>query len=127
MADKYRFSVMRDDDKKIIISRIAGPMPSAEIMEHFLNAYRELETPWLYKRLVDYRKFEGMIDYADIEYFSRQWAALIGNNTHNSRVAIVTHDALELARTSTVDHLFPHDIVRAFETMDQALDWFDEP
>ena len=127
MSDKYRFSVTCNAEKRIVIIRVTGPMPSAMVIDKFLETYRSLQAPWSYRRLIDYRRFEGLINYEDIERFSRSWADLICGNTTGSRVAVVTLDPLELARPSTVNHLFPNDVIRAFDSVDQALDWFDEP
>jgi hypothetical protein len=125
MSLPYRLSVTIDETKKLLIGRVLGPMPSRILTEEFLSAYAALEKPWYYNRLIDYRRFTGTVDYADAEYFARQWAEWVKDDAHRSKVAFVTLDPLELARTSTIAHLFPHDIMKGFTSPDEALEWLE--
>lgn len=123
MSSKYRLSLWLDDATNIIVGRVVGPMPSRELCRGFLAAYEKIDRPWRYNRLIDYRKFTGSIDYSEIETFAHIWAGWLKDDPVHTKVAFVTHDAMELVRTQTFRHLFPYDQVQSFDTADQALDW----
>ena len=123
--DRYRLNIQVDEERKTLIARVIGPMPSPVVTAEFMAAYRRIGQPWLYNRIIDYRKFTGTIDHVDTEDFMRQWRGLVGDTVHNSKVAFVTDDPLELARATTYDHMTA-DRVRSFTTIDQALEWFQE-
>ncbi len=123
MGQRYRLNMQVDEERKTLIARVVGPMPSRVVTEEFMAAYRRVGQPWLYNRIIDYRKFTGTIDHEDTQDFMRQWNDLVDGAPYSSKVAFVTDDALELARATTYDHMTP-DHVRSFTTIDQALEWF---
>lgn len=125
MRKPYRLNVQVDEERKTVIARVIGPMPSPVVTTEFMTAYRAIDQVWLYHRIIDYRKFTGTIDYEDVQDFMQQWHDMAGGATYSSKVAFVTDNALELARATTYDHMTP-DRVRSFNTIDQALDWFAE-
>lgn len=125
MTERYRLNIQVDEERKTIVARVIGPMPSRVVTTEFMTAYRKIDQVWHYNRIIDYRKFTGTIDHEDTQEFMRQWHDMVGGATHNSKVAFVTNDALELARATTYDHMTA-DHVRSFNTIDQALDWFQE-
>lgn len=122
MSDKYRLSIQVDEARKTIIARAVGPMPSRELTEAFLAAYRRIDKSWQYNRVIVYRKFTGSIDFTDAEDFARQWIEMIGDEPYGAKVAFVSDDALEHARSGSYDGL-THDRIKTFKTIDEVLDW----
>ena len=124
--NKYRFGVDTIKGTNIVVVRLIGAMPSTLFVDRLFDFYRKIGKPWLYKRLFDFRKFDGFIDYSDIEHLARKWAYLTRNESYSSKVAFVSHTVLDRVRVSTIAPLFPSDILRAFPAIDLALDWLNE-
>ncbi len=118
----YQFKYTVDEARQLIIFRVAGDIPSARLNEEYIDAYRNIPEHWRYDRLVDYRRYTGFLEFTDLEDFAEKIDDLSHDHSRMYKVAIVTSDALEQARISTFRHLFPEDL-RAFASMDDALDW----
>ncbi|MBW8881584.1 MAG: hypothetical protein JF615_09225 [Asticcacaulis sp.] len=125
MSAKYRLSLQVDQDRMTVIARVVGPMPSRILTEQFLDAYSRIPDIWRYNRVIDYRKFTGSIDFADVEDFIRRWEAMVGHHQPCAKVAFVTDDPLEHARSNIYDSLMPDQIL-TFATVDEALDWVSD-
>lgn len=123
MSQKYRLSVILDEIHSILIVRVFGPFPSAELCDRFLEAYAEIGEPWRYDRLIDLRRYTGHTEDVDRERFARTWAEWTRDVTEGRRVAFVTHDPEEEVYIQADYRSFPLDTMRNFYTADEALDW----
>jgi len=123
MPQSYRLSVYIDTQTPILIARVFGAMPSDVLCDEFIRAYEKIGEPWAYDRLIDMRKFSGETSRADIERFARVWSDWTKGMSEGRKVAFVTHDPEETARSLAQDNLYPKDILRTFSTADEALDW----
>ena len=118
----YQFKYHVDETRRLIVFRVAGSIPSAVLIDSFIAAYRSIADPWRYDRLIDYRRYTGLTDFADIETFAERNGEINGGQPPQYKVAVVSSDAFEQARPATTRHLFAEDI-RTFSSMDDALDW----
>jgi hypothetical protein len=108
-----------------VIVRIIGNMNSTNLVDQIFSAARKLDRPWAWRRLIDLRAFDGFIEFDDIEHLARRWAFLTQGVTDKGRTAIVSKSALDLARVSTMAHLFPGEIFRGFDSFDEAVEWLE--
>jgi hypothetical protein len=121
----YRFTYSVDEARRLIVFRVAGAVPSTLLNDKFVCAYRAIPNHWEYNRLIDYRRYTGLMDFADVEDFARKIAYLNRDRPRHYKVAVVTTDPFEQARPATFRHLFPED-VKTFASMDDALDWLNQ-
>ncbi|WP_298333986.1 hypothetical protein [Asticcacaulis sp.] len=123
MSQKYRLSVYLDEIHSILIARVFGPIPSAELCDRFIEAYAEIGEPWRYDRLIDFRRYTGHLEDEDRQRFAQTWAEWTRDFHEGRRVAFVTHDAVEEVYIQQDYASFPKDTMRNFYTADEALDW----
>jgi hypothetical protein len=119
----YRTNFFVDKDRNILIFRVIGAMPSAEVVEALFAGYATVEAPWTYNRLMDFRRFEGLVDFADVERISTRWAEMIRECDYQSKVAVVSHDALDKVRVPTASPLFPRETLCHFSDYHEAMAW----
>ena len=127
MRNAYRLNVIADHDRKIIIFRVIGPMPSVEFAERLFETYEAMEAPWTYSRIMDFRRFEGLVDFAVVEDIARRWAALCAGRMIHSRVAVISLDALDRARVPAASPMFPNETICHFSDYHEAMAWITSP
>ena len=123
MSNDYRFNVFTEHARRILIVRVIGPMPSAHFSDRLFSAYDTIDEPWTWNRLIDFRRFEGVIDFEDVEAIAQKWSAMIEGKTFGSRVAFVSLDPLDKVRVPTTSPLFPKDTVVHFTDYHEAMGW----
>jgi len=121
----YRFRYHIDEARRLIVFRVTGDVPSAVLNDKFIAAYRKIPDSARYDRLIDYRRYTGYIEFPDMEDFARKLAYINRDRPVTYRVAVVTNDAFEHARLATFQGMFAEEM-RAFSSMDDALDWLGE-
>ncbi|MGZ3298961.1 MAG: hypothetical protein ACXU8O_08100, partial [Asticcacaulis sp.] len=67
MQTDYRLNFFVDDVRRIMIFRVIGAMPGSEFTERLFAGYATVEKPWTYHRIMDFRRFEGLIEFAEVE------------------------------------------------------------
>lgn len=119
----YRLNVFVDEERKVLIFRVIGAMPSAEFTERLYAAYDTLDRPWRWARIMDFRRFEGLIAFADVEEMARRWQVITAGDNYHSKVAVVSADPLDKARVPTASPLFPNETVCHFSDYHEAMAW----
>jgi hypothetical protein len=119
----YRLNVFVDEDRRVLIFRLIGAMPSAEFVERLHTAYATIERPWAWSRVMDFRRFEGLIEFSDVEEMARRWQEMTAGEVYHARVAVVSTDPLDKARVPTASPLFPNETVCYFSDYHDAMAW----
>ncbi|ESQ90366.1 hypothetical protein ABAC460_09430 [Asticcacaulis sp. AC460] len=119
----YRLNVFVDEDRKVLIFRVIGAMPSAEFVQRLHAAYATIDRPWTWSRVMDFRRFEGVIDLTDVEEMAQRWKAMTADQNYHARVAVVSTDPLDKARVPTASPLFPNETVCHFSDYHDAMAW----
>ena len=127
MRDPYRLNVIADHDRKLLIFRLIGPMPSAEFVERLFEAYCGFDKPWTYARIMDMRRFEGLIEFKDVEAMAQRWAELKGGAFYPAKVAVISFDALDKARVPQASTMFPDETICHFSDYYEAMQWVTAP
>ncbi len=122
MTDAF-FRLNVDEPQKLITMRFKGAQTSAYYTDRIITAYTQIDRPWLYRRLMDYRYCDTSITYPDLERMAAYWADITRGQDCLHYVAILTTDALTRVRPATYSPLFPNQEIRAFSDLHQALDW----
>lgn len=123
MPDAYRFNFFREPDKRLMIARPVGPMPGSVFVEKLFEAYKTVEAPWLYGRLNDFRRYEGVLSNADIATMAANWAELTSGQNHDWYVAVVSYDHHVQQRMPTVSAYFAHETICLFTGYHEAIGW----
>ena len=115
-----------DAASRLVTLRLSGRDPSAYYADQIIAVYRAVPQLWRYNRLVDHRKFTGLVARDDLERIAAAWSEATAGYDTQSRVAFVTRDELTRARVAAHNDLFPGQDRRAFTNMSDALDWVME-
>ncbi len=127
MRDDYRLNFFTDHDRKIMIFRVIGPMPGEEFVERLFESYATVEAPWSFHRVMDFRRFEGLVDYAFIEEIARRWSALCAGRGVRTKVALLSADPLDKARITAAAPMFPNETILYFTDYQEAMAWIAAP
>ena len=126
MARGFRISARVDESQHLIVFNISGDIDSQALVDKWIETYAGLEKPWLYDRLLDYRRADGLVDVNELERFAVWWEARTRGVKYSLKAAIIVNNPLDARRVHTVDGLFPHDIRESFGSLDDALTWLQE-
>lgn len=126
MRRSFHVSAQIQDNDNLIIFRMTGEIDSHILVDKWISVYSEIAEPWRYKRLFDYRRATGIVDYDQIARFAAWWDQRTHDVDYHGKVAIIVNNSLDLARVNTVAAHFPHDIRRSFMTFDEGLNWLNE-
>lgn len=123
MRDRYRLNFIVDEAARLVIIRPIGDMPAMEFVEQVFAHYRALHEPWNWRRVNDFRRFEGFLDQAALTEIARLWAELTQGIVYRARVAVVTHDPLDHIRLPGISPQFPNEIICLFTDYHEAVGW----
>jgi len=118
-----RFQHFIDQDHKVLVVRVIGDMPHSEMADNLFDVYAKLGDPWNWSRIIDFRRFEGVVTIADIEDVAQRWAELTRGQEYRSKYAVVSLDPLEKLRVPAASALFPNETVCHFSDYHEALAW----
>ncbi len=117
------FDFKIDEVRRLLIVRPIGREPSAWYTERMLAAYETVEAPWQYNRLIDHRRFRGMIDFSDLQRIAAWWDTTMTGRGETPRVAMLTRQPLTQARIGGANGVFSPAHFRYFTSHDDALAW----
>ncbi|WP_443748171.1 hypothetical protein [Asticcacaulis solisilvae] len=123
MSMPYRMNVFVDDDRKVMVLRVIGPMPGFEYAERLFEAYDTVPDAWNYARLMDFRRFEGELGFKEIDAIADRWKAMTDGIDYHGKVAVVSTDPLDAVRVPAVSPQFPKETVCHFSDFHEAMDW----
>lgn len=124
MPEGFRVRTEVDETLKLISFSVRGTIVSAALTDQLIAAHSIVEKVWTYNRLFDYRHAIGHYEYEDVKRLKAWWVDQKPPTAPHRKTAILSPDALTRARINTFDPALLHkDENRAFETMDEALDW----
>ena len=115
-----------DVGKRLITLRLIGREPSAHYAEQIVAMYRAVPEVWRYNRLVDHRKFHGLIVLDDLRQMSAAWQAVAAGQDAHPRIAFLTRNPLTHARTAAHGDVFPGQTRRPFTSVAEAMTWLLE-
>lgn len=125
MADAT-FDYTVDVDTRLITLRLFGREPSAHYADKIIELYRTVPELWLYNRLVDHRKFRGLIVLDDLKRMSAAWEEVTAGHVAEPRVAFLTRSSLTQARVKAHGTVFPGQTRRSFTSVPEAMAWVME-
>lgn len=123
MSMPYRMNVFVDDDRKVMVLRVIGPMPGSEYAERLFEAYAGVPDAWNYARLLDFRRFEGELGYLETDTIVERWNAITDAIDYHGKVAVVSTDPLDAVRVPAVSPRFPKETICHFSDFHEAMDW----
>ena len=125
MADTT-FDYVVDVDTRLITLRLFGREPSAHYADKIIELYRTVPDLWRYNRLVDHRKFRGLIVLDDLKRMSAAWDEVTAGHDARPRIAFLTRSALTHARVKAHGEVFPGQTRRSFTSVPEAMAWVME-
>ncbi|MDI7774811.1 hypothetical protein [Asticcacaulis sp. EMRT-3] len=126
MASGFHVSARIDEDERLIVFRMSGLIDSRILIDRWIDTYSGLAEPWLYNRLLDYRRSEGIVEFDEIIRFAHWWDERTAGVDYTSKVAVIVNNSLDLVRVNVVSRQFPRDIRKSFMTLDEGLSWLGE-
>ncbi|MCR6661000.1 MAG: hypothetical protein NVV72_17305 [Asticcacaulis sp.] len=126
MSRGFRISARVDEDQHLIVFNISGDIDSQALIDKWIETYASLAEPWLYDRLLDYRRSDGLVAVNELERFAVWWEDRTRGINYSLKAAIIVNNPLDARRVHTVNGLFPHDIRESFDSLDDALTWLQE-
>lgn len=117
------FRATIDETNKIVTFRVIGDLPSRELADRIIGTLRQLASPWTYSRILDARRYTGVIEPADADRIMNCWQGMDLDPSIRSKAAVVRRDSLTAAKTTVYRPIFPNTDLRSFNEMREALDW----
>lgn len=118
------FTFEVDETRHLITMRLFGREDSAYYADQIIAMYRSVPDIWRYNRLVDHRKFRGMIVLDDLRRVSQAWRELAADR--EPRVAFLTRSALTRSRISAHSEVFSGQHPKVFTNLTDAMVWVSE-
>lgn len=123
MDKAYRFNFYVDADHRVLVVRLIGAMPAHEFLNRLFEAYDTVAEPWTYNRIMDFRRFRGLLSSADIAEMGRRWMAMAPPDCPRTRLAIVGSGMTDDAGGPAVCPNVPNRLVCHFSDYHLARDW----
>ena len=123
MRDRCRLNFIVDEAARLVIIRPIGDMPAAAFIEQVFEGYRSLSEPWNWRRVNDFRRFEGYLDDEAMAEIVRLWAELTDGVTYRANVAVVTMNPRDHIRIPAVSPQFPGETICIFTDYHEAVGW----
>ena len=123
MPRGFRISTRIHEDERLIVFNISGDIDNKALVDKWIETYASLAEPWLYNRLLDYRRSEGLVDVDELARFAVWWDDRTCGVDYSLKVAIIVNNPLDAKRIHVVDRMFPRDIRESFGSLDDALTW----
>ena len=126
MPQGFQVAGRVEPDTRRIVFSIRGRIDSRVLIDRFIEIYSDIEAPWTYDRVFDYRRSDGLVEIADVERIAQWWAGHIDPDCAMTRVAVIVNNPLDLLRARGVGELFPREERQTFTSIDDALSWLDQ-
>ena len=123
MDKAYRFNFHVDTDNRVLIVRLIGAMPASEFLNQLFESYATVAEPWTYNRIMDFRRFRGLLSSGDIADMGRRWMAMVPDDCKRTRLAIVGSGLDTPKSVATVSPEVPNRLVCHFSDYHRARDW----
>ncbi len=123
MNKAYRFTFYVDTDNRVLVVRLIGAMPANEFLNQLFDAYATVSEPWTYNRIMDFRRFRGLLSSADIAEMGRRWMEMAPPDCKRTRLAIVGSGLDTPKSVATVSPEVPNRLVCHFNDYHDARDW----
>jgi hypothetical protein len=119
-------SIEINDHAHFITFRLSGVLYGNDLLDITEKVYATLDEPWRYNRLYDIRAFINVLQFQDFVDLAEQWPRLAGRQ-QPIRFAIVTEDAIRVARTQAYGPILPNITAKPFSNLADAISWLTEP
>lgn len=123
MNKAYRFNFYVDTDNRVLVVRPIGAIPAHDFLDRLFESYGTIAEPWTYNRIMDFRRFRGLLSSADIVEMGRRWMAMVPPDCKRTRLAIVGSGLDTPKSVATVSPLVPNRMLRHFSDYHEARDW----
>ena len=123
MAQKSRFTFHIDEQHRFMVVRPIGEMTGPVMAARVVEAYRSVDTPWRYNRIVDLRRYQGYVAKEDRALIASAWADITKGIEYRARVAMVVRDSFEKLRLPELSEQFPHETICYFLDYHEAVGW----
>lgn len=123
MTEQFRFNRFVDKARGYIVIRPIGYLSGAEYIERTLEFYRSLGTPWVYNRIIDMRRYEGVVTSQNRADLAAAWGEITSGVDYRTHVAMVMQDPRETLHNSSVSAECPSETVCVFCDYHQAVGW----
>ena len=123
MDKAYRFNFYVDAEQRVLVVRLIGAMPAHEFLNRLFEAYDTVAEPWTYNRIMDFRRFRGLLSSADIAEMGRRWMAMVPSDCKRTRLAIVGSGLDRDIGGPAVCPNVPNRLVCHFSDYHLARDW----
>ena len=117
------FDYAVDVENRVITLRLFGREPSAHYADKIIALYRTVPEIWRYNRVVDHRRFRGLIVLDDLKRMSAAWDDVTAGHDAHPRIAFLTRSALTHARVKAHAEVFPGQTRRSFTSVPEAMAW----
>jgi hypothetical protein len=122
-ALRGRISFQVDEAQRIAWLRYYGDLQGDALLNEIKAGVEGVDAPWTYDFVIDMRRFEGVTMLNDLTSFAAYWAELCGSEDKGHFTAVITTNPLVRARMNVTSALFPKDVIEAFDTLDEGLEW----
>ena len=123
MSRRSRISLTVDTPNLILSARLYSLYDEADGAPDLVDHLKAAGQPWLYNIIIDFRRFEAILDDVYIAYLANKWAQLERGRDGGKRLCVVTSDPCLKARLSGLSAAMPQREVALFDCFDQGLDW----
>jgi len=123
MSQRSRISLTVDTPNHILIVRPYSAYDEGSGEPDLVDHLRQAGQPWLFNIIIDFRRFEAIVDDVYIAFLTNKWTQLERGRDDAKRLAIVTGDPCLKARLATLHIALPQRKVAFFTNFDEGLDW----
>jgi len=122
-----RFNFIEDKENRLLIVRPVGDIPGDLFAQHVIEAYRGVEMPWTYNRIIDMRRHTGHVEDKDRGAIAKVWAELTAGISYRAYVAMLMRHTYEKVRLPQISTDFPNETICVFNDYHEAVGWVLAP
>ncbi len=124
---RTRFVFIQDKDNHLLIVRAIGDLPGNVVADNIIEAYRSVEAPWTYRRVIDLRRHTGYVSDGDRGRIAAAWGEITSGVVYHAYVAMLMHDSYERMRLPKISADFPNETICVFMDYHEAVGWLLAP
>ena len=106
-----------------LVVRPIGDLVPDDLADAIIEAYKSVEAPWRYNRIIDFRRYKGYLGDDFRAAIGRRWADMTAGISFHSFIAVVFRGAHEKFRRPETTSAFPSDTLCYFTDYHEAVGW----
>jgi hypothetical protein len=126
MPEGFTLNFEENETSHRVYITVSGNMHSSEYIDAQIAQLKANAHLLSFDRLADIRLCSGHVAYEDVIRYGQFWSSVKSLMSRDIRVAVITENALTIARLPLSNLSYPRQQMKAFTTIAEAEAWLDE-